>query len=326
MGLTTRTEIPNSVDALYDRTLLTRALPVLLHNRWGQEKPLPQKAGTKTVRFRRYNALATNTTELAEGVTPAGKKLSVTDLTATIKLYGDYVEITDEVDMFSADPVFTEAAELLGEQSGQSLDILGRDIINAGTNVYYSGTAGARNAVVDLIDTEDFDRIIRFLQSKNAKTMTPNIRAGQGQGTRPVRRAYWGIMNPDILFTADNLVGWQDVSEYPVADGQMDEVGSYKDLRFCLTTFAKVFAGAGGSSTTVKNTAGTVDVYSTLILAREAYGVTRVAGKALQNIRKSFEQAGGPLNQRATSGWKANFIAKILQDDFMIRLESAAAL
>lgn len=326
MPMTTRNEVPNSVDAYYDRVLLTRALPVLVHGRFGQERPIPPRVGSKTIRFRRFNALPTNTNELTEGVTPAGQKLSTTDLTAIVKMFGDFVEITDEVDMFSVNPVFSEAAELLGEQSGQSLDIVGRDILVAGTNVIYSGAASSRATVAAVIDAEDLDRVIRFLQSKNASMLTPNLRAGQNVGTGPVRRAYWGVANPDVLFTLDNIPGWKDISEYGSGSSEPDEVGSYKSLRFLSTTYAKTFLGGGAASTTVKNTAGNADVYATLIFARDAYGNTKVSGKGLQNIRKSFEQAGGALNQRASSGWKANYVAKILQDDFMTRLETAAEL
>lgn len=321
------TEVPPSVDAYYDRLLLIRALPALVHARFAQMRPIPKNSGTKVIRFRRYNALAVKTDELVEGITPSGKKLSTSDTTATLKFYGDYVEITDEVDMTSVNPVFTEAGELLGEQSGESLDVIERDNLVAGTQVLYSGTATSRVTVVALPTTGDFDRAARLLQNNNAKVLTPAMRATTGIGTKIVRKAYWVIIHPDILFTLDDMTGWADISEY-TNDGAEDEVGSYRNFRFIMSTKAKVFAGAGAAATTVvKNDGTNADVYATLIFAANAYGTINFAGGgAIRNIRKSFEQAGGPLEQRATSGWKANMVTKILNDNFMVRLESAGSL
>jgi hypothetical protein len=41
----------------------------------------------------------------------------------------------------------------------------------------------------------------------------------------------------------------------------------------------------------------------------------------MQNIVHGFGTNGDPLNQRMTSGWKAYFTAKILQDLAMVRIE-----
>jgi N4-gp56 family major capsid protein len=83
------------------------------------------------------------------------------------------------------------------------------------------------------------------------------------------------------------------------------------------TTQAKVFTGEGAG--------GTVDVYTALILGSDAYGISRISGKAMENIIKPLGAGEDPLNQRATSGWKAMFTAKILNDDFMVRVESAVS-
>jgi len=64
-------------------------------------------------------------------------------------------------------------------------------------------------------------------------------------------------------------------------------------------------------------------VYATMILGMHAYGKTRVSGEALKNIVKPLGSGGteDPLDQRATSGWKATYVAKILNDSFITRVE-----
>lgn len=68
------------------------------------------------------------------------------------------------------------------------------------------------------------------------------------------------------------------------------------------------------------------DVYSTLVLGDDAYGVTEISGGGLQHIVKQLGSAGtgDPLNQRATCGWKATKTAEILVPQYMVRIESTA--
>lgn len=69
------------------------------------------------------------------------------------------------------------------------------------------------------------------------------------------------------------------------------------------------------------------DVYSTLVLGSNAYGVTEVAGGGLQHIVKQLGSSGtaDPLNQRATAGWKAIKTAERLVEQYMIRIESTSS-
>lgn len=69
------------------------------------------------------------------------------------------------------------------------------------------------------------------------------------------------------------------------------------------------------------------DVYGTLIIGDDAYGVTEVTGGGLQHIVKQLGSSGtaDPLNQRATAGWKAIKVAERLVEQYMIRLESVSS-
>lgn len=96
------------------------------------------------------------------------------------------------------------------------------------------------------------------------------------------------------------------------------EIGKIAGVRFVETTEAKIFAAAGASS---------ANVYGTLVIAANAYGVTEVTGGGLKHIVKQLGSAGSadPLDQRATVGWKAIKTAKILSNEFMVRIESASS-
>src|ERR1043165_8012354 len=98
MPNTTTNEVGHAINNFYDRSFLRRAYPLFVHTRWGQVRDIPQN-GTNIIKFRRYTNLSAATTALTEGTTPAGSQLAKTDITATVAQYGDYVTLTDWLDL-----------------------------------------------------------------------------------------------------------------------------------------------------------------------------------------------------------------------------------
>lgn len=320
----TRTNIPAEVSSWYDRTLLERVMPLLVYTRWAQVRDIPRGVGTSTIKFRRYGNLAAALVPLTEGVTPAGSNLSVTDITATVKQYGDFITVSDVISYESQDAVLTEAAGIMGDQAGDTLDQLTGAILAAGTNVIYSGSSNTQTSDVatgDVITLANLDSAIAILKGNDTKKLTSMVTAGQGVGTLPILPAFISIVHPAIAVKIRTLATtsgqWVGVNKYPTQSGVIPgEIGSYEDIRFVETNNAVIKAGAG---------TGQIDVYATLIFGANAYGITRISGEAMKNIVKPLGSSGtaDPLDQRATSGWKATFVAKILNDDFLERVESA---
>lgn len=325
MGMNTLGNIPPAIQAYYDRNLLDRAVPADIHGRFGQVRPIKLRSGNQ-IKFRRYEALAVSVTPLVEGVTPSGSSLTVTDVTATLAQYGDYVTVTDMVDMTNQDPVLTEAGMVLGEQGGTTIDQVRRDVLVAGTNVIYTNGA-ARNTLNTVISTIALRTAIRALNRQNAKFVKDMVAATTGIGTKPIRAAYIGLCHPDTEAQLESLTGYVPVAEYSAAmRAEENECGSYRNIRFFVSTNAKVFLAAGAAvAADGMISAGAVnnDVYATLIIGENAYGVCPLAGKAMENIIKPLGSAGtaDALNQRATSGWKATTTTKILNDAWMTRIE-----
>jgi len=157
--------------------------------------------------------------------------------------------------------------------------------------------------------------MIRTLKGNNAKPLTSRIDPNSGYNTVPLNRCFVGIVHPNTTFDLKDASGWVPVEKYPSKGDLMPgEVGKLDEVRFVETSNAKVFSSSG---------AGGVDVYATIVLGKNAYGISRISGHALRNIVKPLGSAGtaDPLEQRATSGWKATFITKILQQAFMGRIE-----
>lgn len=316
---TTRTEIAAEVNNFYDRALLERAVPSFVHNRFAQVRDIPMNGGTDTIKFRRYGSLTAQTTALSEGVTPSGKQLSITDVTATVLYYGDYVTLTDKVVTETYDPILTETAEILGEQVGDSLDQLCRDVVAATTTKQYASTATSTATVSSSmkLNRAEVKEAVRTLKGNNAKPMTTVIDSSTGYNTSPIGRSFVGIVHPNTTFDLDDATGWIPVEKYPNKSSVMqDEVGSLAGVRFIESTNAKTRSGTLVST-----------VYSTLIIAANAYAQTRISGMALKNIVKPLGSAGtaDPLDQRTTSGWKLTYVAKILNDNYLVDIQHAVS-
>lgn len=328
MATTTLTQVAPGVQAFYDRNLLSRAQPADVHGRFGQKRPISKRSGNQ-IKFRRYSQLAAATTALTEGVTPTGSSLAVTDMTATLAQYGDFITLSDMVSLTNQDAVVTEATDVLGDQAGTTIDQIRRDVLVAGTNVAYANGAASRAATITKIAAADLDKAIRFLKNQNAKFMKEGIPANDGVGTNPIRKAFVGIVHPDVEYDLESITGFLPVHSYPSQMSVMeDEIGAYKNIRFVASTNAKIFADATTVTTAGFKTSGSGknDVYATLIVAAEAYGVCPLSGEAMNTYVKALGSAGSadPLEQRSTVGWKATTTTQILNQSWMYRLETLA--
>ena len=325
--VTSVTEIPSAVTEFYDKNLLERAQPYLCHDKFGQRRPFKSRSGL-TIRFRRYNALAAATTALTEGVTPAGNQLSKTDVTATLSQYGDWTKITDVVDFSNIDPVITEATDVFAEQAALSVDTVIRDKLLACTNIFRAGSVGATSSIITAITLDELRAISRLLKRQNARMFTELVKAGTGISTFPVRPCFIIVAHVDLEKTIRALGGFIPVEQYASQNGVLDnEIGAVDNFRIVLTTNAYVAANGGGAKGTCLSTGGTnLDAYKCLVFAKDAYGVCPLDGENFKTIVKKNE--GGyadPLNQiAATVGWKATTTAAILNNAWMVVIETGA--
>lgn len=292
-----------TIQTYYDKKLIDRLLAMLFHMKWAQKRPIPRNGG-KTINFRQFQALSNALTALTEGVTPAGNSLTMTEITATISQYGDFIEISDLLDMVAIDPVLDETADLLGEQAARTLDIIARDVLVAGTTVQYANgkLSRATIAATDVMTVLEVRKAVRTLKRNNVKPIDG--------------RNYVAIVEPGTTFDLQSDPKWEEAAKYGKPEQLFDgEIGRIYGVRFVETSLAKVFAGAGASG---------ADVAATLVFGKDAYGMSDVESSgAVKNIIKPHGSGGtsDPLNQRATSGWKAAFVVKILQQLAIVRIE-----
>ena len=288
----------------YSDYLIDNAKPLLVHDQFAQKHPIPKNGG-KIIEFRKYSPFAKALTPITEGVTPDGNKLNVTKMTAEIAQYGDYVELSDVLLLTAIDNNLVEATKLLGNQAGETLDTVTREVIVGGTNVQYAGGKSDRSALTasDKLTVDDCFKAARFLKTQKAKK---------------IDGYYVAIIHPDVAYDLMRSEDWINAAQYAGSSQLFEgEIGRVAGIRFVETTEAKIFAKEGASGK---------DVYATLVLGANAYGITEVEGGGLQHIVKQLGSSGtaDPLNQRATVGWKAIKTAERLVEGYMVRIESCS--
>jgi N4-gp56 family major capsid protein len=295
--------------AFYDKVLLkTLRARSFNHSAFAQTRPMPKNAGD-TINFRKIGVLAPATTPLTEGVTPDGNSATVTAISATTKQYGDYIVFSDVVDFQQIDPIITEYSKEQGVQASETVDVLVRDEITAGTNVLYA------NSRVSRVTLAAGDKPTLDLFRKAALTLKKNK-------VRPAANGkYVALVSPEVVF--DLMDDPKFVQAFtigqnnkPFIDGEIADVYGIKFVEVTAGT-AKVFTGAGASG---------ANVHASVVFGEEAYGITKINGEGdAQTIVKALGSSGvaDALNQRQSIGWKINaFVAKRLKEEAIVRVES----
>ena len=293
----------------YDMTLIDEAQANLVHDQFGQKRPIPKNGG-KTIEFRKFAPLAKATTPLTEGVTPDGKSLSVSTITATVSQYGDYITQSDILELTAIDNTIVEATKLLGRQAGVTLDTIVRNVMQSGTNVTYCPKVAADGTETAVTSRAGLDNTCQL----TVKVLQQVVAKLRGQNAPTIGGKYVAIIHPYVAYDLMRDPEWIDAHKYAKPDNLYEgEIGEIAGIRFVQTTEAKIYDGG---------------VFGTLVLGEGAYGVTEISGGGLQTIVKQKGSAGtaDPLDQRSSVGWKAIKTAELLIPQYLVRVESKSAV
>ena len=312
--MTTTAVLPPAVREYYDRLLLITAYPNLIYTKFAQKRVLPEKNGD-TIVFRRYARLSTVPIPLVDGITPPGSPLSVTDLKARVSFYGNFVTITNQVQLTVEDRVLNESARLLAQNMAQTVDEITRDCLVATSSVRQC-SQGINNNTPTELTKPDIDGAVKTLLSNDA-LMISEVQTGTNQiGTTPIRPAFFGFIHAALLNDLEAVSNFVSTSNYPGNQNVVldSEWGSTGNVRWLYTSVGSV-------------TSATVPVYNLPIVGKEAYAVVNLRSETGEFYIKPLGSAGAadPLNQRGSVGWQHPFTARILNDSFMVNLLTSAS-
>lgn len=307
--ITTVGVLPPAVREYYDRLLLMTAYPLLIHTRFAQKRTLPKKSGD-TVIFRRYSRLDTVPIALTDGVTPPGAPLSATDIKAQVKFYGNFVTVTNQVELTVEDNVLNQASRLLSQNMAQTLDEITRDVLASTTSVLKCAN-GTNGKTPTELTKADIDAATKTLLGNNAEMISEVIKGSNMYATTPIRPAFWGFIHTDLLDDLESVANFVHSASYPTKETVDGEWGSTGNVRWLYTTVASC-------------TKGTLNIYNNMILGKEAYAVIHLGGDSGEFYVEPLGSAGSadPLHQRGTVGWQHPFVSRILNDAFMLNLQA----
>ena len=309
----------------YSRILLARLLPKIPMLGQGMQGSIPRRGGM-TFQWQYLAPFARATTPLTEGSPPSDTAMVWSKVQASAAQYGAWAKISDIAESQAINPQVAEATAAFGQNAGQTLHTILINILAAGTNVRYTGAVAGRSSVAtsNVYNAAEVRRARRILGGANAD--------GYSDG-------YHALIHPVVMenLTTDTTV--MSIAQYgsggiSKGNGAVNlltgEVMQFGGFKYMESTDAPVFAGAGSSG---------IDVYGTMHFGPNWFGEVDLASMPVGTANADTNTVSGvspivipsdsgdkadPLNQYGVVGWKATYVAKILQQEHGLRVESGA--
>lgn len=233
----------NTITHFYDRTGIKAANRVNVFQQFADKRSMPRKYGKtfKTSKFlhmydralanadfgskgyltaRNADAVSTALTsaQLAEGAGAVNKRsISKITVETTLNRYGEMIDYTDEVELFSEDSMQVHYREELGGLANSRYeDLIMLDMLGTPT-VMYSGAATSMATVAggaladgstDAAQCVSYDLVrkaARKLTRNRAKKNTTVVAGDVKVDTRTVAKAFYAIIGADVKANLENL-------------------------------------------------------------------------------------------------------------------------
>lgn len=374
------TQGANTITHFYDRAGIEAANAKNVYAQFAEKKTMPLKSG-KTYKisrwqhafdraigsadFAKYGFLTSrniddvttglNNAKLPEG---SGARNQVTFQKVTVETncarYGEMIEYTDEVDLFSEDIMQTRYREELGALANRrNEDLIQLDMLGT-TNVLYSGAATSLatmgNGIVanGSLDNEyrisyDFIRrcvkkLVRNRAEKNTEIVTGSIKVD----TRTINRAFYAIIGAEVKYDLENTTRGKANTEqfayipvYQYGDASKlaeGEVGAMHEVRFIESESAVVYHGKGvavpaGYVGTLSYT-GTIgsgakfDVFPILFPTKGAFATVGLKGQNKVTFRSqdpSKTELNNPYGTKGFFSYNFWYAGIILQEEKLLK-------
>jgi N4-gp56 family major capsid protein len=391
-GTTTASAGVNTITHFYDRAGLKAAATRNIYQQFASAKQMPSNSGktfkiskflkmydremfesdgtTVKADFAKYGYLTGRGmadvqaslagAALTEGATGTNKRgIKKITISTSVARYGEMIEYTDEVDLFSEDVIQTRYREELGDLAGQRYeDLLQLDLLSTPTRMF-AGVATSRATVggsvqASGVDDEEamvsYDLVrgaVRKLVANRASKNTEIVVGSNNIDTKTVGKAFYAIIGSDVKKDLEQVTRgtsyekeflWVPARQYAdaakLAEG---EVGSLYDVRFIESESAVVYRGAGATvpsgyvgNLQTTTTAGVTkfDVFPILFPTQDAFATVGLKGKGKINFNAVSPSTVNHSNTYGTLGFFSyNFFyaGLILHPERVLVVEVAAS-
>lgn len=281
----------NTVTHYYDKAGIKAANEVNVYGQWSDRKSMPLKMG-KTYKISKFihiydrettdagfagkgylssrdiTDVSTGMPTLAEAAGAVNKQTikKVTFETSTSR-YGEMLDYSDEVEMFSEDAIQVKYREELGRLANRRQEDLIQIDMLATTNVMYAGAATSNVTLGDGVAADgsgdaaykvSYDlirRASRKLVRNRAKKNTTIVSGSTKIDTKTINKAFYAIIGPEIKYDLESLTRGSGNSQefayvpaykYAAAANLAEgEVGAMHDVRFIESESALTYASKG---------------------------------------------------------------------------------
>lgn len=305
-----------TMKTFYDTELLENHRDKLIFAQLGRKQGLPARHG-RTVEWRKWNTLPI-CSELTEGVIPTGEKLGMTSINVSLAQYGEYVSVTDLLELHALDDVIAGAVEELGAAGGKTHDILVRNVLKGATNILfadaydgttYNSTPTSKSSLLTKMGSYTCNLTPDMINKAVTNLIVggaPTFSGGK----------YVAVIHPHVAYDLRKHPDWVEAHKYAAPQQIFNgEIGELHGVRFIASNLAPIIKDDGDSKAT----------YKTMFFGKDAFGVIDPEGSGMETIVKTKEQAGGPLNQFSTIGTKFEVAAKILYQERMVTVWSGSS-
>lgn len=271
--------------------------------KWDEsDGPMPGNPVTFTI----ISAVAVATTPLSETAEPTPANISDTQKSITLVEYGNAFKPSKKFRLTSfLNLDLTITGEVTANME-ESIDIVARDVLVAGTNVFYGGAATSRVTVA----------AGSTITANNIRRARARL-AGRNTPPPPGSPMYMAYIHPDVSYDLQAESGQQAWSAPHVyvdtAEIYSGELGALSGVRFVENANSPLFVNAGVGAT--------VDVYATLFCGRQALG--EAVGEAQHVV------ISGPFDdlQRFVSfGWYGMLGYGRIRENSLDRLETSSSI
>ena len=351
----------NTIIHYYDRAGIKAANRMNIYGQFVSRKDMPTKMG-KTFKISKFLhmydralndadfaakgfltsrsadevSLALTNASLAEGAGAVNKRsLQKVTVETTLARYGEMIDYTDEVDLFSEDYIQVKYREELGELANSRMeDLIQLDMLGTPTKMY-SGAGVSLGTVGDSIATDgtedaewkvSYDLIrkaVRKLTRNRAKKNTSIVTGSTKIDTKTIAKSYYAIIGPEVKTDLENLTRgtsyekqfvYEPIEKYgdaaKLAEG---EVGAMYQVRFIESEGAVVYAGKGATvptgyvgSLSYTGTIGTdakFDVYPILFPTEGSFATVGLKGQGKIKFNSKDPAEVENVNPYGTTGF-----------------------
>jgi len=315
------------VKDFYSREMLYVARNNTVLYPFASRKALPA-GNSKTIRWLRDNTLE-NLGELEEMTPPVGQTPTEDSVITSVKLYGDIVKVSDEVQLTYKNDQLKRWQRELQKAVYQTKDALAESVLTTPSNLWAFSTTpdsdvdttydGSTYSDITSAPTPTgLKYVVQQLRNNLAPEITDTSMTSDLTNTQGIFSGYVMVIPRQAWSTITGLTGFVGIQDYPKDNAikwSSGEIGAFPEigLRVVVSDNMELITDSADSGTDT-------DAYPFVFMGEEAFGAVDIDGGSMKNYIHPVNEAdkSDPLAQMGIVGVKFWDAYTILNQDFIV--------